>query len=389
MGEEAGLTRKEFLVFGAPLISEDEIEEVAAALRSGWIGTGPRVQEFERRFAEYVGARCAVALNSCTAGLHLALKVLGVGPGDEVVTTPLTWCATANVIVHVGARPVFADVDPRTGNLDPERVEAAVTSKTRAILPVHYAGRACDMDALLDIARRHDLRVVEDAAHAIEATWKGRKVGSIGHVTAFSFYANKNLTTAEGGMATTDDPDLAERIRRLSLHGVSADAWKRFRSDGPAHVEVVEPGYKYNMTDLQAALGLRQLDKIEAYLRRREALWEYYDRALAGLPLILPAPAEPGCRHARHLYAVLVDQERSGIGRDALRAELRRRNIGTGLHYLALHLQPFYRRLLGMKRGDLPNAEYISDRTLSLPLSPRVTQEDAADVVSALHEVLG
>ncbi len=383
------MPRKEFLIFGAPLIAEDEIEEVVAALRSGWNGTGPRAHEFERRFAEYVGARCAVALNSCTAGLHLGLKVLGIGPGDEVITTSLTWCATANVIVHVGAKPVFVDVDRRTGNIAPEHIEAAITEKTRAIMPVHYAGRACDMDAIMDIARRHALRVVEDAAHAIESTWKDRKIGSVGDMAAFSFYANKNITTAEGGMATTDDPKLAERVRVLSLHGVSSDAWKRFHSDGPARVEVIEPGYKYNMTDLQAAMGLRQLEKIDAYHRRREELWRYYDQALADLPLGLPAPVEPGCRHARHLYTVLVDRESAGIGRDELREALKRKNIGTGLHYLALHLQPFYQQLLRMRRGELPNAEFISDRTLSLPLSPRLTDEDARDVVSALHEILG
>jgi len=382
------VTRDEFLVFGAPVIAEDEIAEVVATLRSGWIGTGPRTQEFERRFADVVGARHAVALNSCTAGLHLSLKVLGVGPGDEVITTPLTWCATANVVVHLGARPVFVDVDRATGNLLPERVEAAVTPRTKAIVPVHFAGRACDMDRIMETASRHGLKVVEDAAHAIEATWKGRKVGSIGDCTAFSFYANKNITTGEGGMVTTDDPELARRIRVLSLHGVSADAWRRFRADGPAHVEVVEPGFKYNMTDLQAALGLRQLEKLWRHHRRRETLWGFYNEALAGLPLQLPPPVEPDCRHACHLYTVLLDTDRARIDRDALRAALKARKIGTGLHYVALHLQPFYRDAFGLRRGMFPNAEYISDRTLSLPLSPGVTDQDAQDVVDALRAIL-
>lgn len=380
--------RKDFLVFGAPVIGEEEIAEVIATLRSGWIGTGPRVQEFERRFAAVVGAKYAVALNSCTAGLHLSLKVLGVGPGDEVITTPLTWCATANVVVHVGARPVFVDVDRATGNILPDQVEAAITPRTKAIMPVHFAGRACDMDAIMDIARRHGLKVVEDAAHAIEATWKGRKVGSIGHCTAFSFYANKNITTAEGGMVTTDDETLAERMRILSLHGVSADAWRRFRPDGPAHVEVIEPGFKYNMTDIQAALGLRQLDKLHEHHERRERLWRLYDEALAGLPLRLPAPPEPDCCHARHLYTVLVDASRARLDRDSLREALRARNIGTGVHYVALHLHRYYRESLGLRRGMFPNAEYISDHTLSLPLTAGMTERDAQDVVNALREAL-
>lgn len=382
------MTRKEFLVFGAPLISEDEIEEVVATLRSGWIGTGPRVKAFEERFAAYVGARHAIALNSCTAGLHLSLRVLGIGVGDEVITSPLTWCATANVAVHVGAKPVFVDVDRRTGNVEPDRVEAAVTDRTRAIVPVHYAGRACDMDAIMAIARQHNLHVIEDAAHAIETTWKGKKIGSLGGLTTFSFYANKNITTAEGGMTTTNDTELAERMRMLSLHGVSSDAWKRFRADGPAHVHVVEPGYKYNMTDIQAALGLRQLEKVTRYHQHREKLWNYYNQALAELPLTLPAQPEPDCTHAYHLYTPLLDTDRAGMNRDELRQALKDRNIGTGLHYIALHLHPYYQRLLGHERGQFPNAEYISDRTFSLPLSPKVSDADARDVVEALRGIL-
>ena len=286
--------REDFLVFGAPLISEDEIAEVVATLRSGWIGSGPRVKQFERRFEEYVGVRHAVAVNSCTSALHLALHVLDIGPGDEVITTPYTWCSTANVIVHRGARPVFVDVDRATGNMDPARIEPAVTKRTRAILPVHLGGRACDMDAIMEIAQRRGLKVIEDAAHALEATWKGRRAGSIGDCGAFSFYATKNVTTAEGGMAVTADAALAERLRILSLNGTSADAWKRFQADGPSHVQVVEAGYKYNMTDIQAALGLKQLEKVERYLEHRDRLWRFYDEALAGLPLIRPAPAEAG-----------------------------------------------------------------------------------------------
>jgi len=380
--------REDFLVFGAPLISEDEIAEVVATLRSGWIGSGPRVKLFERRFEEYVGVRHAVAVNSCTSALHLALHVLGVGPGDEVITTPYTWCSTSNVIVHRGAWPVFVDVERATGNLDPARIEPAVTERTRAILPVHLGGRACDMDAIMEIAQRRGLKVIEDAAHALEATWKGRRAGSIGDCGAFSFYATKNVTTAEGGMAVTADAALAERLRTLSLNGTSADAWKRFQADGPAHVQVLEAGYKYNMTDIQAALGLKQLEKVERNLEHRERLWRFYDEALAGLPLIRPAPAEAGCRHARHLYSLLVDTERTSLTRDALREELKKRRIGTGLHYIALHLHPFYQQQFGYRAGQFPNAEYLSDRTFSVPLSPRVTEADARDVVEALRDAL-
>jgi dTDP-4-amino-4,6-dideoxygalactose transaminase len=283
---------------------------------------------------------------------------------------------------------VFVDVDRATGNLDPARIEAAVTKRTRAILPVHLGGRACDMDAIMEIAQRRGLKVIEDAAHALEATWKGRRAGSIGDCGAFSFYATKNVTTAEGGMAVTADAALAERLRTLSLNGTSADAWKRFQPDGPPLVQVVEAGYKYNMTDIQAALGLKQLEKVERYLESRERLWRFYDEALAGLPLIRPAPAVSGCRHARHLYSLLVDTERTPLTRDAVREELKKRGIGTGVHYIALHLHPFYQREYGYRAGQFPNAEYLSERTFSVPLSPRVTEADARDVVDALRDAL-
>jgi len=382
------VSRDDFLVFGAPVIGEDEIQAVVDTLRCGWIGTGPRVREFEARFAEYVGVRHAVAVNSCTAALHLSLHTLDIGLGDEVVTTPLTWCATANVIVHRGATPVFADVERETGNIDPNRIEDAVTERTKAVMPVHYAGRPCDMDAILDIARRKNLVVIGDAAHAVEAEWRGRKVGAIGRTAGFSFYPNKNITTIEGGMLTTDDAAIAERARKLSLHGVSADAWRRFQADGPAHVSVEEAGYKYNMTDVQAALGLGQLAKVEAHLRRREEIWAQYDRALADLPLVLPAALADGTRHARHLYAVLVDEKRARIDRDELRTALKERNIGTGLHYIGLTLHPFYRERYGTRRGQCPNADWISDRTLSLQLTAGMNDEDVGDVIRALKEVL-
>lgn len=382
--------RSEFLVFGSPAIGEAEIAEVVATLRSGWLGTGPRVQRFEADFRAYVGCTSAVALNSCTAGLHLALDALGVGPGDEVITTPLTFSATANVIVHVGATPVFADVDPRTMNLDPDAVARAVTPRTKAILPVHLAGRPCDMDALLEMAQRHGLAVVEDAAHATEARYRGRPVGSIGDMTAFSFYVTKNLVTGEGGMLTTNNAAWAEEIRIKSLHGISRDAWKRYSAEGFQPYDTLFPGYKYNMTDLQAALGIHQLARLEGNLAVRERHWRRYDEAFRGHPLLtLPTPTDPRDRHARHLYTILLDTDRAGMSRNEFIVRLKAENIGTGIHFTPLHLHSYYAKTFGFTRGQFPSAEFIGDRTVSLPLSAKLTDDDVEDVIAAVRRALG
>lgn len=379
--------RDAMLVFGSPMIDEAEIAEVVATLRSGWIGTGPRVAHFEALFREYIGARHAVALNSCTAALHLSLVVSGVGPGDEVITTPMTFCATANAILHTGARPVFVDVDRATGNIDPDLVELAITPNTRAILPVHYAGRPCRMDRLEAIACRHGLLLIEDAAHAIEANFHGRQIGTIGDLTCFSFYVTKNLVTAEGGMVTTNNADFAAKIKMYGLHGMSQDAWKRFSDEGYRHYEVLFPGFKYNMTDLQAALGIHQLGRLAQGAKRRLEIWARYDQAFAGLPVIRPAPVEAGTVHARHLYTILVKTEELARTRDEVLTELLRWKIGTGVHYTALHLHPYYRQALGHQPGDFPNAEYIGARTLSLPLSAKLSDQDVEDVVAAVRAV--
>ncbi|MBI3942878.1 MAG: DegT/DnrJ/EryC1/StrS aminotransferase family protein, partial [Chloroflexi bacterium] len=309
--------RPDFLVFGAPLIGEEEIAEVVDTLRSGWLGTGPKVKRFEEGFRSYIGSEHAIAVNSCTAGLHLALNVLGIGPGDEVITTPITFAATANVIVHTGATPVFVDIDRQTQNIDPIQVERAITPRTRAILPVHMAGRPCDMDAILDIAQRHHLRVIEDAAHATEAWYQDRKIGTIGDITVFSFYVTKNICTGEGGMITTNRADWAEEMRLKSLHGISKDAWKRYSSTGFQPYETEFPGYKYNMMDIQAALGIHQLARIAKNLKIREQYWEIYDQALAGFPgIILPSDRlDPGSLHARHLYTLLLDTDHLNFSR--------------------------------------------------------------------------
>jgi dTDP-4-amino-4,6-dideoxygalactose transaminase len=382
-------TRDTFLVFGSPLIEEAEIKEVVDCLRSGWISTGPRVGKFEEMFRAYIGAKHARALSSCTAGLHLSMLVSGIKPGDEVITTPMTFAATANVITHVGAIPVFADVDNRTMNIDPAEVRKKLTRKTRALIPVHLTGRPCEMDPLLEIAREHNLIVIEDAAHAIEAAYRGRKIGTIGDLTCFSFYATKNIVTGEGGMVTTNNDDWAEQIEMYGLHGLNKGAWRRYSDEGFKHYEAVYPGYKYNMTDMQAALGIHQLPRIERYLKRREEIWNRYDEAFRNLPVITPAPAAPETRHARHLYTLLIDIDRVRKSRDEIQQALHRENIGTGIHFSSVHLHRYYRETYGYKVGDFPNAEYISDRTISLPLSAKLTDGDVGDVIAAVKKVLG
>ncbi|MDD5557014.1 MAG: DegT/DnrJ/EryC1/StrS aminotransferase family protein [bacterium] len=380
--------RDAFLVFGSPLIEEPEIREVVDCLRSGWISTGPRVGRFEELFREYAGARHARALGSCSAALHLSMLVSGVREGDEVITTPMTFASTANVITHTGAVPVFADVDRETMTIDPEEVRRRLSPKTRAIIPVHFAGRPCDMDPLMAIARERDLVVIEDAAHAIEAVYRGRKVGSIGDLTCFSFYVTKNIITGEGGMVTTDRDDWAERIEMYGLHGLSRGAWRRYSDEGFRHYEVVYPGYKYNMMDIQAAIGIHQLPRIGRYLGRREEIWRRYDEAFRDLPLATPPPPAPDTVHARHLYTVLLDIDRIGRSRDEIQQALHRENIGTGIHFIAVHLHRYYRERYGLRRGDFPNAEFISDRTISLPLSAKLTDRDVEDVIAAMRKVL-
>jgi len=374
--------------FAPPSVGAREIAEVVATLESGWLTTGPRVAAFERAFAAYVGAPHALAVNSCTAALHLSLLACGVGSGDEVITTPLTFCATANAIVHTGATPVFADIDPGTGNLDPRAVEAALTDRTRVILPVHYAGRPADMPAFLAIARTAGLRIVEDAAHCVEGVIGGRHVGAIGDFTCFSFYATKNLTTGEGGMVTTADEQAASFMRAASLHGMSRDGWARYAPGGSPHYDVVIAGFKYNMMDLQAAIGLHQLARIEAMHVRRSAICARYDAELADLPLRLPAPVAPGVVHARHLYPVLLDERAAGMSRDTLHERLRERGISTSVHFRAVHLHPYYQERFGFRRGMFPAAEAVSDTTLSLPLSAAMTDAAIDRVIEACHDVL-
>jgi dTDP-4-amino-4,6-dideoxygalactose transaminase len=379
--------RDSFLIFGSPLIGEEEIAEVVESLRSGWVGTGPKVQRFERELADYVGVPECRCLSSCTAALILSLQVLGVGPGDEVLVPAMTFVASANAVEHAGATPVLVDSVPGTGLIDLDAGERAITPRTRAIMPVHLAGRPVDLDRLAELRDRHGLVVIEDAAHAIGAEWRGRRIGSHGNLAAFSFYVTKNITTIEGGALTTNDPEVAAEVERLALHGLSLGAWQRFSDTGFRHYEVVRPGYKFNMTDVQASVGLHQLQRLDEWIDRRAELWVRYDELLAGLPLELPLPPEPGTRHARHLYQVLVEPDAPLI-RDELLDALTERRIGTGVHYRGVHLHPFYRDKYGLEREQFPVATEISDRTLSLPLSPKVTERDQDDVVDALTSSL-
>src|SRR6516225_11611584 len=353
---------EEFLIFGAPLICDEEEREILSSLRSGWLGTGPKVAQLEREFRDYKEAPYAVAVNSCTAALHLSMLASSIGPGDEVITTALTFCATVNTIIHAGARPVLADVDPATFNIDPEAVAAKITGRTKAIVPVHFAGRACDMDALVTIAQRHGLTIIEDCAHAVETTYKGKQAGTFGNFGCFSFYVTKNMTTGEGGMILTTDERHADRLKILALHGMSKDAWRRFSDDGYKHYYVVECGYKYNMMDIQAAIGIHQLRRIQKNWERRQEIWTRYDRELSDLPLVLPAAPEPETRHAYHLYTVLVDPDRAAITRDDFIGAMTRENIGVGVHYQSIPVHPYYQSQFGWRPEDYPNSFRIGQQ---------------------------
>jgi dTDP-4-amino-4,6-dideoxygalactose transaminase len=377
---------QDFIVFGAPQIEEAEINEVLDSMRSGWLGTGPKVARFEEMFKQYTGAEHAMALNSCTAGLHLSMLVAGLGPGDEVISTPMTFCASINTIIHAGATPVLVDCDRESQLIDPQKIEDAITPKTRAIVPIHLAGRPCDMDAICDIAQRHDLVVIEDAAHAIETVYKGRKIGNISHLTCFSFYVTKNVVTGEGGMVTTKNSDYADKIKMYGLHGMSRDAWKRFSDEGYKHYQVVFPGFKYNMMDLQAAIGIHQMERIEENLKRRNQIWQIYDEAFADLPVGLPMGSiEQGSVHARHLYTLMIDKERCGLTRDEFMQRLYQNNVGTGVHYVGVHLHQYYRDRFGYRPEDYPNATWISERTASIPLSPKLTNTEIERVIEAVR----
>lgn len=379
--------RNSFLIFGSPDIQQEDIDEVVDTLRSGWISSGPKVQLFEEALRKYIGVKYALAVNSCTAGLHLSMLASGIKAGEEVITCPMTFAATANVISHINAMPVFVDCLKDSGTIDPDQIEEKVTDKTRAIIPIHFAGRPADMEPILKIAKKYRLIVIEDAAHGLESWYKGRKIGAIGDLSSFSFYVTKNVTTGEGGMVTTNNGDYAQKIQQYALHGLSKGAWKRYSDEGFKHYQVIFPGYKYNMMDIQAAIGLHQLTRLEENLKRREQIWNYYDKQFADLPLFTPMITQENTCHARHLYTVLVDLGHLKADRDTIQKVLFYENIGTGIHYISLHLHPYYQQTYAYREEDFPNSKFISERTISLPLSPKLTDDDVEDVVKAVRKV--
>lgn len=381
--------RSKFLVFGKPNSGREEIREIADTIRSGWWGTGPKTELFEKKFREYVGAKYSLGVNSATAGLHLALLSLGVGPGDEVITTPLTFCSTINVIIHCGATPVFADVDINDWNIDPKEIEKKITKRTKVIMPVHLHGRPCRMNEIKKIAKKHKLFVVEDAAHAVESVYKNKKIGSISDITVFSFYVTKNLATGEGGMVTAKSKKLIDKMRVLSLHGLSRDAYKRYSVKSFKNYECLYPGFKYNLTDLASSLGIHQLARISQNAKKRKKFWEMYDKGFSQVQaLTIPSQIEKDSYHARHLYALLLPVEKLKVGRDKFIDKLIKENIGSGVHFNPVHLHKYYSERFGFKKGDFPNAEYIGERIISLPLSAGLKEKDVKDVIYTVKSLI-
>lgn len=381
--------RSDFLPFSLPSIGKEEEREVIETLRSGWLTRGPRTERLEEMFKDYLGCKHALCVSSCTAALHLSLAVSNIGRGDEIITSPITWPATANVIVHTGAKPVFVDVDTGTMNIDVNKIEQKITSKTKAIIPVHMAGQPCDMDKIRRLAKKHGLIVIEDAAHAIGAGYKGKKIGTISDFTCFSFYPIKNMTTIEGGLVVTNNAGWDEKLRIYSLHGITKDAWKRYdKSHSGAHSDCIYPGFKYNMSDVQAALGLHQLQKLDRFILERKAITQQYDEAFRDIKEIRLTKYLSNIKHAHHLYVIILDIDRLNISRDGFVAALKGENIGTGLHFRSLHIQPYYRDTYKLKISSYPNAAYLSDRILSLPMYPRMTQYDIDTVIKAVKKLL-
>lgn len=377
--------RENYLVFGQPKIEDDEIEEVVKTLRSGWIGTGPKASRFESEFKKYVGNQYAVGVNSCTAALHLACLALDIKAGDEVITTAMTFCATVNVVTHSNATPVLADIDPLTRTISSAQIRKKITDRTKAILVVHYAGFPCDMIEIRKIADENNLKIIADCAHAIETEWNEENIAYYADINCYSFYVTKNITTAEGGMVTTDDENIANRVKVLALHGMDKDAWKRFSDDGYKHYQVVCSGFKYNMTDLQASLGIHQLSRIDQYYQRRLEIWNRYCEEFQDTGVIMP-PKVPAARgkHGLHLFTPLANNDRIGLTRDEWLFELHKMKIGTGVHYLGLFEYDYYQKLFGWNSSDYPNAKFVSDRTFSIPLSAKLTDDDVSYVIKAI-----
>lgn len=374
----------EFLPYALPLIDDDEINEVCRVLKSGWITTGPLTKKFEETFKTYIGAKHAIAVNSCTAGLHLSFIASNIGAGDEVITTPMTFCATVNTIEHCGATPVLVDIDEKTFNINPDHIESKITEKTKAIVPVHFAGQACEMDKIYAIAKKHNLLVIEDAAHAIGTEYKGNKIGKDSYSASYSFYATKNLTTAEGGMIVTNNDELAEKLRILALHGISKDAWKRYTSEGNWFYEVIYPGFKYNMTDMQSALGLHQLAKIDHFNQKRTKYALIYNNTFKNIPEIMTPEDITEGKMCWHLYVIRLNN----ISRNDFIEEMKKANIGTSVHFIPIHYHPYYKNKYGYSRGDFPVTEKIFEQIVSLPLYPKMTEENVNYVAKTTINII-
>ena len=381
-------SNKDYIVFGRPKISEEEIAAITATLHTGWIGSGPRVRDWEAAFAAYQGVPHATAVSSCTAALMLTMKAYGIGPGDEVITTAMTFAATVNAIIQTGATPVIVDMDSRTCCIDLDQAEAAITSRTRAIIPVHFAGYPVDMDRLMKIRERAGVKIIHDCAHAIETKWRGRRIAQYGDATCYSFYSTKNITTIEGGMICSKDLTMLEQAKLMSYQGLSKDAWKRFSGAGYMHYDISAPGWKLGSTDVQASLGLLQLAKIEERAKKREVLWERFQNAFQDLPIVRPPNVQAPHLHGYHLYTIQLDSAECGVTRDEMITELHQRGIGTGVHYQAIPLLSYFRETFGWKAENFPNALHYGQRTLSIPFTPYLSEEDVERVVSSIREVI-
>lgn len=379
---------KHYIHFAQPLFGREEKKEVLDALDSGWVTLGPRTKQFEENFANYIGAKYAIAVSSCTAALHLSLIIASIKPGDEVITTPFTFAATLNTILHAGATPIFVDIEPKTFLIDVSKIEAKITKKTKAIIPVHYAGQPVDMNQIAKLAKKYNLIIIEDAAHALGTEYKGRKVGSFGNLTCFSFHPIKNISTGDGGMITTNNKAYAKRLKVLRLHGMSKDAWKRHDSTGSWKYDIEEAGYKYNMTDIQAALGIHQLKKLDSFIKKREEYAQIYDKALSKIPEITIPYVLDNIRHARNLYTIMIGTKNLKIDRDELVELLKQANIGVSVYFVPLHLLSLYKRKYNFKKGDFPIAETIYEKIISLPLYPKMKKKEVIYVIETLRSLI-
>lgn len=384
------MSDQNFIIFGAPHIGEAEISEVLATLQSGWLGTGPKVALFENDFGRYKGLppQHVAAVNSCTAALHVSMIAANLKPGDEVITTPMTFCATINAIIHAGLTPVLADVEPDTFNIDPDAIETKITPRTRAILPVHFAGRPCNMKRIMEIARKHDLIVIEDCAHAVESEYYGQKTGTFGNFGCFSFYVTKNIITGEGGMVIAQSEQNIHRVKMLALHGMSKDAWRRFSDTGYKHYQVMECGFKYNMMDLQAAIGIHQLAAVDVHWLKRKQIWETYQEAFSSVPVSRPADPEANTRHAYHLYTLLINDNKVFDSRDSFLESMTKRGIGVGVHYLSIPEHKYYQETFNWRPEEYPHALHIGRHTVSLPLSPALSQTQVERIIDTVRKLL-